>query len=137
MGLCWFGSIQAPGNWVEPLIALSIAVLAVENFFIREKNKPIQFWKLLLIAGFGLVHGMGFASALSESHAAFLKQNLLLSLFGFNVGVELGQLTIVFLMYWFVWRLFAKKDWYYRRVIKPASAIIGLIALSAFILRLS
>ena len=73
---------------VEPAIALSIAYVAVENLVVRE---PRHRW--LLTFGFGLVHGFGFASVLSE--IGLPPSGVVPSLISFNVGVELGQLTVV------------------------------------------
>lgn len=72
---------------VEPLIALSIAYIAVENI-LRRKESSKQGWVTL---GFGLVHGFGFAEILRGT----LSDNVALPLFSFNLGVELGQLVVV------------------------------------------
>lgn len=82
------GGPAPPSSWVEPLIALSIVYVAVENLL---RRKPKQRW--LVVFGFGLIHGFGFAGALSEVIA--LEGLVPLSLFSFNVGVELGQIAIL------------------------------------------
>ena len=77
---------------VEPLIAASIVFVAVENIFARGLNR----WRPVIVFGFGLLHGLGFASVLGEyglPDGAFLP-----ALIGFNIGVELGQLTVIALM---------------------------------------
>ncbi len=74
--------------WVEPAIALSVAYVGFENLVRRA---PRGRW--LLVFGFGLVHGMGFASVLRE--IGLPRRGLLLSLLSFNLGVELGQLLVV------------------------------------------
>lgn len=77
---------------VEPLIAASIVFVAVENVFARGLNR----WRPVIVFGFGLLHGLGFASVLGEyglPDGAFLP-----ALIGFNIGVELGQLTVIALM---------------------------------------
>jgi hypothetical protein len=114
---------------VEPLIALSIAVVAIENIFFR-KMRPSRF---LVVFAFGLVHGLGFAGVLKDlglPEGQFLKV-----LISFNVGVELGQLAVITiataLTFW-MW----KKPWYYRRVVVPASALIAAMGLFWFIQRL-
>ena len=61
-GLTLYGVVSLPARVVEPMIALSIAYVAVENLLTSEL-KP---WRLLLVFGFGLLHGMGFADALSR-----------------------------------------------------------------------
>ncbi len=77
-----------PTGWVEPAIALSVAVVALENLLPRP---PRARWALVF--AFGLVHGLGFASALRE--IGLPRRGLVLALVSFNVGVELGQLLIV------------------------------------------
>ena len=83
------GWISIPGSIVEPIIAASIVYVAVENLFMRGLSK----WRPLIVFGFGLLHGLGFASVLEEfglPEAQFIP-----ALIGFNVGVELGQLTVI------------------------------------------
>ena len=81
--------IVAPGAVVEPIIALSILFIAVENLLIAK----LSAWRILLVFMFGLIHGMGFASALNE--IGLPRNKFFLSIFSFNVGVELGQMTII------------------------------------------
>jgi hypothetical protein len=81
------GWVRLPSRFVESAIALSIVYTAVENIVV-----PGTRWRYALAFGFGLVHGLGFASALEELLPA---THVLAPLLGFNVGVELGQLTIV------------------------------------------
>ncbi len=83
------GLVNVPGSIVEPLIAASIVYVAIENIFARGLNKG----RTLIVFGFGLLHGLGFASVLGEfglPEAQFIP-----ALIGFNVGVELGQLTVI------------------------------------------
>ncbi|MGE9266796.1 MAG: HupE/UreJ family protein [Verrucomicrobiales bacterium] len=89
LGLCAAGFLPTGMGWVEPVIALSIAFLAVENLCWRE----LRAWRLLLVFAFGLVHGMGFASAL----ASLLQEGegFLSRLVAANLGVELAQLLIL------------------------------------------
>jgi hypothetical protein len=75
-------------RWVEPAIAFSVAYVGFENLIPRP---PRGRW--LLVFGFGLVHGLGFASVLRE--IGLPRRGLLLSLLSFNLGVELGQLLVV------------------------------------------
>lgn len=76
---------------VEPIIALTIVYVAIENIM----KKELKASRLLLIFAFGLLHGMGFASALAEIGLA--KNQFVLSLLMFNVGLELGQIFIIIL----------------------------------------
>ena len=81
-----------PSQWVECAIALSIAYIAAENLW---RTESAGRWKLAF--GFGLIHGLGFASALSELNLP--QTNLAVSLASFNIGVELGQISIVLVIY--------------------------------------
>jgi HupE/UreJ protein len=78
-------------RWVEPAIALSVAYVGFENLVSRSPRAMWRRW--LLVFGFGLVHGLGFASVLRE--IGLPRRGLLLSLLSFNLGVELGQLLVV------------------------------------------
>ena len=77
--------IMAPGAVVEPIIALSILFVAVENILLDEL-KP---WRVLVVFLFGLIHGMGFASALNE--IGLPRNKFFTSILSFNAGVEIGQ----------------------------------------------
>ena len=83
------GLVNIPGAIVEPLIAASIVYVAVENIFARGMNR----WRLLIVFGFGLLHGLGFASVLGEF--GLPEGTFLPALIGFNVGVEIGQLAVI------------------------------------------
>lgn len=122
LGLAMYGVIDPPGNIIEPLIAFSIVLLAIENIFF-DKVKP---WRMIMVFLFGLVHGMGFAGALSE--LGMPPYAFATALVSFNIGVELGQLTVVLVMYLLVAKTFSKKVWYRRRVVIPSAMIIALIA---------
>ena len=123
LGLAMYGLIKPLPAVIEPIIALSIFFVAVENMLLREL-KP---GRLAVVFLFGLVHGMGFAGALAElglPPAAYLE-----SLLSFNMGVELGQITIILGAWGLVGRWFSDKDWYRQRVVVPVSAMIALVAL--------
>ena len=122
LGLAMYGIIKPPVSIVEPLIALSIVFLAVENL-LTQKVKP---WRIVMVFLFGLVHGMGFAASIAD--AGMPKYAFAEALVGFNIGVELGQLTIILLMYFLVAKIFSKKIWYRPRIVIPVSAVIALIA---------
>ncbi len=80
--------ISLPSRWVESAIAASVVLAAVNNLY------PVVERKRWLVAfTFGLIHGFGFASVLTE--LGLPKDALVLSLLGFNLGVEIGQLAIV------------------------------------------
>lgn len=121
LALAVLGWVQIPASIVEPLIALSIAYVAVENMLFggATGHRP------LIVFMFGLLHGLGFANALGEARLPIAK--FVLALISFNVGIELGQLAVVgcaaLLLVWFV-----RKPWYARRVARPGSGIIALCA---------
>ena len=81
--------IVAPSAIVEPIIALSILFVAVENLLLSEL-KP---WRIALVFLFGLIHGLGFASSLNE--IGLPRNKFATSILSFNIGVELGQITII------------------------------------------
>lgn len=122
LGLAMYGVIRPPGSVVEPIIALSILFVALENI-LTTRLSP---WRLAIVFGFGLIHGMGFASALTG--LGLPKQDYLGSLISFNVGVELGQVSIILLCWLLVGRWAASQPWYRARVVVPVSVAIGLVA---------
>ncbi|MEO6288398.1 MAG: HupE/UreJ family protein [Ginsengibacter sp.] len=123
LALSMKGIIQLPAEIVEPLIALSIAFVAIENILLNEL-KP---WRIAIIFMFGLVHGMGFASALNE--IGLPRNKFFTSIFSFNVGVELGQVSIITLVYVLIILPFGKKPFYKKLIVYPLSGVIALIAL--------
>lgn len=115
--------IVAPSAIVEPIIALSILFIAIENLLLTEL-KP---WRILLVFLFGLIHGLGFASSLNE--IGLPRNKFLVSIISFNVGVELGQVSIILAAFLFVIKPLGKGLQYRRRVVFPLSILIGIIAL--------
>ncbi len=89
LGLAATGMVQISASVVEPVIAGSIVVIALENI-LYPKYTP---WRLLVVFVFGLVHGLGFAGALIKLDLP--APALLAGLLGFNLGVEVGQLTVI------------------------------------------
>ena len=130
LGLSMYGVVSLPSRIVEPLIALSIAYVAVENIVTREL-KP---WRLALVFTFGLLHGLGFAGVLRE--LGLPRNEFLTALLTFNLGVELGQLTIIAGAMIAV-SPFMKKGWYRQRVVIPASILIAAIGVYWFVVRLT
>ena len=124
LALAAYGVISPEAGIVEPLIALSIVLLALENiFFNKEKVRP---WRLAMVFLFGLVHGMGFAGVLHE--LGLPRYAFASALLAFNVGVELGQLAVITAMYLLVSLPFSRYAWYRRAIVIPASAAIALVA---------
>ena len=90
LALAAWGLVQAPAQVVEPLIAASVVLLALDNLLRRA---PHLRQRLVLVFGCGLLHGLGIASVLSDAPIA--NHHMLASLAGFNLGVELGQMAFV------------------------------------------
>lgn len=122
LALSMKGIVKLPAEVVEPLIALSIMFVAVENILLSE----LKAWRIAIVFLFGLVHGMGFASALNE--IGLPRNKFFTSIFSFNVGVEIGQISIITLVFLLVIIPFGKKPWYKKRIVYPLSAVIALIA---------
>lgn len=118
--LAALGVLALPSRLVESAIAASVIVAALNNM------RPLyQRGRVLFAFGFGLLHGFGFASVLAD--LGLPQGALLLSLVGFNLGVELGQLAIVAVFLPLAWWL--RKGLFYRRVIMlGGSAAIALVA---------
>ncbi|MDB5282670.1 MAG: HupE/UreJ family protein [Bacteroidota bacterium] len=114
--------IIAPSSVVEPIIALSIAFVALENLIVSEL-KP---WRILIVFLFGLIHGMGFASSLNE--IGLPRNAFAASILSFNIGVELGQVTIILSVFASLVFFLGKKPWYRQRVVYPISVAIAIIA---------
>jgi hypothetical protein len=122
LGLAMYRVITPPTQIVEPLISFSIVLVAAQNIFL-SKLKPARVGIVFL---FGLVHGLGFASSLSRMG---LPQNEYLnSLLLFNIGVELGQLTVILLAFFLAGKWFGQKPYYHKRIVVPLSLMIILIA---------
>jgi len=121
LGLSLYGLISLPASVVEPLIALSIVYVAVENIVVG-KLKP---WRVWLVFGFGLLHGLGFAGVLKQ--LGLPAGEFLPALIAFNVGVELGQLTVIGAALLTVGFWFSRRPWYRTRVVIPASALIAAV----------
>gem|GEM_PF-1005027 len=125
LGLAATGLVQLPPTLVEPVIALSIIVLALANFLPTR-----QIHRFGLIFFFGLFHGLGFASVMGV--LAFrvndIKQLLLNVILTFNIGVELGQLLLVLIVFPL---LYAIRHWrgYTLYVVYGLSLVIAAIGL--------
>lgn len=122
LGLSSIGYIIPNPNVIEPLIAISILFTSVENILHNNLNR----WRLVVIFIFGLIHGMGFANALSEF--GLPSSHFFVSLLLFNLGVEIGQLLIVASIYLLIAKWFSNKVWYKERVVYPISMVTGSIA---------
>ena len=121
LALVVLGLITAPAKIVEPMIALSIAYVGIENLWVKEL-KP---WRVALVFCLGLLHGMGFASVMQELELP--EGQVVEPLVGFNLGVEFGQVAVLGLAFiatfWFL-----KKPGF-NIVRKAASAVIAVVGL--------
>ena len=114
--------IVAPSPVIEPIIALSIVFVAVENLILNEL-KP---WRIVLVFLFGLIHGMGFASSLNE--IGLPPGKFFTSILMFNVGVEVCQVFLISLVFGLIIFPLKNKTWYRYRVVYPISIGIALIS---------
>jgi hypothetical protein len=120
LALAALGVVALPSRLVESAIAASVLLAALNNL-----QPVVQRGRWLVAFTFGLIHGFGFASVLSE--LGLPQATLVLALVGFNLGVEAGQLVIVAL---FLPLAYAVRDtWFYRRaVVVGGSGLIAVIA---------
>jgi hydrogenase/urease accessory protein HupE len=123
LGLTLYGLIALPASIVEPLIALSIVYVGVENL-VTSELKP---WRVALVFGFGLLHGMGFAGILRD--LALPRSEVLTGLVAFNAGVEAGQLTVILSAFLVVGYWARRRRSYRRLIIVPGSAAIAMTGL--------
>lgn len=122
LALAAAGLVHVPESIVEPIIALSIACLALENLFWPRYTR----WRLLVVFVFGAVHGLGFASGLAEKPIP--TGSFLAALTGFNLGVEGAQLAIIAAA--FAATCWLRDEERYRRwVVVPASVAIAAAGL--------
>ncbi|MEO8066708.1 MAG: HupE/UreJ family protein [Flavobacteriales bacterium] len=122
LGLSLYGVIEPPTRIVEPMIAVSILYVALENIF----SPRVKASRLGIVFLFGLIHGMGFATVLSE--IGLPTEHFATALVTFNVGVELGQITVILLAYLLVGKWFSDKPYYRQRIVIPLSVLIALTA---------
>jgi hypothetical protein len=123
LGLAMFGWVSLPSSIVEPAIAMSIVFVAVENVLGKETGRA----RVAIVFGFGLLHGLGFASALRE--IGLPKSRFIPALLAFNVGVEAGQLTVLAVAVCAIGAWFSRRSWYRARVEVPASIAIAAVGL--------
>lgn len=122
LALSVLGVFSLPLSIVEPLIALSIALVAFENI-ITDRIHP---WRPILVFLFGLLHGLGFAGVLGD--IGLPQGDFIWALILFNVGVEFGQLFVLMCVFALCF-FFMKKSWYRKCLTMPASFLIGLVGL--------
>ncbi len=123
LGLAACNVVRLPASVVEPLIAASIAFVAIENVF-AGRCTP---WRTAVVFCFGLLHGLGFAGVLQE--LGLPQGQFFPALISFNIGVEFGQLTVIATAYLAVGLWHGSKPWYRARIANPASMLIALMGL--------
>ncbi len=123
LALAMNNMIHPQGAIVEPLIALSIVFIGVENILITE----LKWWRLIVVFLFGLIHGLGFAGVLAD--IGLPEKDFMSALISFNIGVEAGQTAVIFLAIIVFQTRFSDQNWYRKFVTIPVSLCISLIAL--------
>ena len=126
LAMASLGIVKISPSIVEPLIAASIVYVAVENFY----SKTLNLRRSIIVFCFGLLHGLGFASVLVEFGLPI--QQFVPALVGFNIGVELGQISIVLILFGLIGYWFNTKNWYRKLITLPISSVVGLIGLYWF-----
>ena len=122
--------VQIPSRIVEPLIAASIVFVGIENLL----RGDIPTARRMVPFGFGLIHGFGFASALREAGIGSGTGGILLPLFSFNLGVELGQIMVAAAALPVIWKL-RSNPMFIARWAPACSAAVGLLGSFWFIQR--
>ncbi|MEZ7841284.1 MAG: HupE/UreJ family protein [Pseudomonadales bacterium] len=123
LGLTIYGVISLSPSVVEPLIALSIVAVGIENMLV----KTVKIRRVVVVFLFGLLHGMGFAGVLSQ--LGLPESDFATALVFFNIGVEAGQLFVIAVAFLCVFWLLKKQQLYRQWVVIPVSALISLIGL--------
>ena len=118
LALTIYGVFALPPSVVEPLIALSIAYVAMENLVTSE----LQPSRVVLVFAFGLLHGMGFAGVLTD--LGLPRSEFITALLTFNVGVEAGQIAVIAAAFAAVLGI-RGRPWYRPRVVVPLSVAIA------------
>ncbi len=113
--------VRIPPEIVEPLIAASIVYVGVENVLTKELTP----WRPVVVFFFGLLHGLGFASVLSDFGLG--ASHFVPKLIGFNIGVEFGQLAVIAVAFLAVGIWFGHSTWYKAWIANPASVMIALV----------
>lgn len=122
LGLSMAGTITLPSAIVEPVIALSIAFIALDNLMPGR----LRAYRVAVVFVFGLIHGLGFASVLNE--VGLPPGRFLTALLSFNLGVEIGQVIVIALTYGLLVWPFRHRQSFQRRIALPLSIGIALVA---------
>ena len=96
LALSAFDIIRFPSNWIEFLIPCTIVFTALDNLIFSKNVEKLIKLNYFLALFFGLIHGMGFANSVRMMLAQ--EQSITFPLFGFNVGLEIGQIAVVIIV---------------------------------------
>lgn len=121
LALSIYDVVSLPPQIVEPLIAASIIYVGVENLFTRH----LQKWRPVVVFGFGLLHGLGFAGVLAE--IGLPPEAFMSGLLAFNIGVELGQVTVLAIAFLAVGMWGRNRNWYRPWVVVPGSLGVSVM----------
>ncbi|TAG11570.1 MAG: HupE/UreJ family protein [Verrucomicrobia bacterium] len=122
LALAALGFVHVPSRFVEIMIAVSIAFIGIENLFLNKLTRR----RFFMIFGFGLLHGLGFASVLADLLEGVPRDQWLGPLLGFNVGVELAQISVLLIAFAIWWPL---RKWS-RLVQQIGSAFVALAGMA-------
>jgi hydrogenase/urease accessory protein HupE len=125
LALATLGWVNLPPGVTEPLIALTILWVGLENIW-RRGTEPVGRWAVTLL--FGLVHGFGFATVLRDLGVGAEGGGLLVPLLAFNLGVEFGQLVFAAVVLPLLWWL-RRFPWFVQRGVPVLSGVIAFTGL--------
>jgi hydrogenase/urease accessory protein HupE len=129
LAIATLGFFTPSPKFVEPAIALSIAYVGIENFFVKDASKR---WRITF--PFGLIHGFGFAGALAEINLP--RAQVPVALVTFNLGVEAGQLFAMSLVVPMV-MLIRQKEWFEPKGVRVLSGAVALAGGIWFVMRIA
>ncbi len=124
LALAVLNVIPVNSDWIEFLIPVTIVVTAAKNLVAKQEKTTLASYVMAL--GFGLIHGMGFSNYLRS----LLGDELIMPLFAFNVGLEMGQLLVVaaiFLLQFALIKTISVKPRYWNVLISIVSGGISLL----------
>ena len=130
LALATFNVVSLPPSIVEPLIAVSIVYIGCENLLRRNLER-----RWLLTFGFGLIHGLGFATVLRELNVGSEVQSAVIPLLSFNLGVEFGQIAIAAVVLPLIWKL-KPRPWFVPRLVPACSTCVALLGAFWLVARL-
>jgi hydrogenase/urease accessory protein HupE len=130
LALAGMNIVDIPSSIVEPLIAASIVYVGLENIIRGDKVSTRA--RCILTFFFGLIHGFGFAGVLREMGISSIETGILVPLFSFNLGVELGQITVASIVLPLIWWLHGKEK--ISRFLVPVGSVLTCLAGSYWLL---